>query len=134
MKLITRILLILAAGLLVAATLFGLSQSPTMSQLIEAKAHEDHGERGALPEQTVEGSHEEGEGNFASRPGRGMRGRPEGESGEGGGHGNWEPSLAGFTNVGVTLLKIGAIIAIFALVTRLWKMRQRKQPAAGGSA
>lgn len=134
MKLVTRTLLILAAGLLVAATLFGLSQSSTISQVIEANAHEGHGERGALPEQTVEGSHEEGEGNFASRPGRGMRGRLEGESGERGGHGNWEPSLAGLTNVGVTLVKIGAIIAVFTLVTWLWKMRQRKQPAAGGSA
>ncbi|WP_129672102.1 hypothetical protein [Candidatus Chloroploca sp. Khr17] len=134
MKLVTRILLILAAGLLVAATLFGLSQANTISQLIEANAHEGHGERGAFTEQTVEGSHEEGEGSFASRPGRGMRGRPEGSFGEGGNHGNWEPSLAGFTNVGVTLVKIGAIIAIFTLVTSLWNKRQRKQPAAGGSA
>jgi hypothetical protein len=117
MKIVIRTLVILAAGLLVAGALFAFGQSSFASRMREAGPRTGRFEGGAPPQRDA-----------AALPEGGFAGRHGGEHGgeHGGGHG---PSLSGLVQVVESLAKIGALVALVAIVTRLFQGRKRPAPA-----
>jgi hypothetical protein len=116
MKLLLRTLIILAAGVLVTGALLAFGRSGMATQMREAGPRGGRFEgRGGPPPGF------EGQGGFAGQPEGGFEGR-EGHGGRGG------PSLRGLPEAIGNLVKIGIVVTLVVLATRLLRAGRKDPP------
>lgn len=120
MKLLTRALIILAAGALVAGALLAFARTGLATQLREEGSRGGHLEGRGGPPPAFDQS---GESQQGALDGDGA-GRLEGRGSDH--HG---PSLAGLAEVLKNLVKIGVVVALVALGARLLGQRRGERPA-----
>jgi hypothetical protein len=131
MKIITRTLIIIAAGLLVTGGLLAFGQSSLGTQMREAGPRGGHFEGRERPPFGFGGQAEgQPQGTFQGegRPEGSFGGRGEGHF-EGRGEGRNTPSLGGLPEIIKNLVKIGLIVTLFVLGARLLGGGRKDRPA-----
>lgn len=124
MKILTRTLIILAAGALVTGALLAFGQSSLATQMRAAGPGGGHFAGRERPPFGFEGQAPP-QGSFEGRPEGHFEGRPEGHFEGRGGHNT--PSLFGLTEVVKNLVKIGIIVTVFAIGARLLNLGRKRR-------